>query len=220
MYTRFLDPDTRKGFFSEYKEIEALWEILSPSAELRDHIDTFKRLAHLYTVVRNAYADRPDFVAELAHKTQRLVEESASMYGLGNLTKAVTFDLRTLAALRNESGPDEAKVFNLLRGLQKEVESEPGLEAVLRPLKERAEHVLKGLEERTTTGLAAMDLLEALAKEKEASVAAARESTLPPRAFGVLDAEGRRCPPSRWGERYGIRRRGPGSCGPLFQRCR
>ena len=30
-----------------------------------------------------------------------------------------------------------------------------------------------------------MDLLEALAKEKEASVAAARESTLPPRAFGV-----------------------------------
>ena len=43
VYTRFLDPDARKGFFSEYKEIEALWEILSPSAELRDHIDTFKR---------------------------------------------------------------------------------------------------------------------------------------------------------------------------------
>ena len=83
-------------------------------------------------------------MAELAHKTQRLVEESASMYGLGNLTKAVTFDLRTLAALRNESGPDEAKVFNLLRGLQKEVESEPGLEAVLRPLKERAEQRAEG----------------------------------------------------------------------------
>ena len=185
VYTRFLEPDARKGFFSEYKEIEALWEILSPSAELRDHIDTFKRLAHLYAVVRNAYADRPDFVTELAHKTQRLVEESAAMYGLGNLTKAVTFDLRTLTALRKESGPVEAKVFNLVRGLQTEVESEPGLEAVLRPLKERAEHVLKGLEERTTTGLAAMDLLEALAKEKDATVAAAREIALPPRAFGV-----------------------------------
>ena len=160
-------------------------------------------------------------MAELAHKTQRLVEESAAMYGLGNLTKAVTFDLRTLTALRKESGPDEAKVFNLVRGLQKEVESEPGLEAVLRPLKERAEHVLKGLEERTTTGLAAMDLLEALAKEKEATVAAARESTLPAESVrGVLDAEGRRCPPSRWGERDGIRRRGPGSCGPLSQRRR
>ena len=124
-------------------------------------------------------------MAELAHKTRRLVEESAAMYGLGNLTKAVTFDLRTLTALRKESGPDEAKVFNLVRGLQTEVESEPGLEAVLRPLKERAEYVLRGLEERTTSGLAAMDLLEALAKEKEDTVAAARESPLPPRAFGV-----------------------------------
>ena len=185
VYTRFLDPDARKGFFSAYKEIEALWEILSPSAELRDHIDTFRRLTQLYAVVRNAYADRPDFVADLAHKTQRLVEESAAIYGLGNLTKAVTFDLRTLAALRNESGPDEAKVFNLVRGLQTEAKSEPELESVLRPLKERAESVLKSLEERTTTGLAAMDLLEALAKEKEAAVAAAGDSTLSPRAFGA-----------------------------------
>ena len=65
------------------------------------------------------------------------------------------------------------------------MESEPGLESVLRPLKERAESVLKGLEERTTSGLAAMDILETLAKEKEAAVVAARDSTLPPRAFGV-----------------------------------
>ena len=185
VYTRFLDPDARKGFFSAYKEIEALWEILSPSAELRDHIDTFGRLTRLYTVVRNAYADRPDFVADLAHKTQRLVEESAAMYGLGNLTKSVTFDLRTLEALRKESGPDEAKVFNLVRGLQTEVESAAGLESVLRPLKARAESVLKGLEERTTTGLAAMDILEILAKEKETAINAARDSALPPRAFGV-----------------------------------
>ena len=185
VYTRFLDPGARKEFFAAYKEVEALWEILSPSAELRDHIDTFKRLARLYAVVRNAYANRPNFVAELAHKTQRLVEESAAMYGLGNLTKAVTFDLRTLAALRKEAGPDEAKVFNLVRGLQAEVESQPGLESVLRPLKERAEHVLKDLEERTTTGLAAMAILETLASEKDSAVSAARDSTLPARAFGV-----------------------------------
>ena len=185
VFGRFLSPDARKGFYSAYREIEALWEILSPSAELRDYVDTFKQLVRLYAAVRNVYSSHPDFVAELAHKTQRLVEESAAVYGLGNLTKAVTFDLRTLTALRKESGPDEAKVFNLVRGLQTEVESEPELESLLRPFKERAESVLKGLEERTTTGLAAIDLLEALAKEKDAAVAAARDSTLPPRAFGV-----------------------------------
>ena len=185
VYGQFLDPDARKGFFLDYKEVEALWEILSPSAELRDHIDTFKDLGKLYAIVRNAYSNRPDFVVDLAHKTQNLVQESATMYGLGNLTKSVTFDLRTLTALRKESGPDEAKVFNLVRGLQKEVESEPELESVLRPLRERAKSVLKRLEEHTTTGLAAMDQLEALVKEKESVVAAARDSALPPRVFGV-----------------------------------
>ena len=185
VYTRFLDLDTRKEFFSEYKEVEALWEILSPSAELRDHIDSFKNLSKLYAIVRNAYSNRPDFVADLAHKTQNLVQESAAMYGLGNLTKSVTFDLRTLTALRKESGPDEAKVFNLVRGLRTEVEQEPELEPVLRSLKDRAKSVLKKLEEHTTTGLAAIDQLEALAKEKESVVAAARESAFPPKVFAV-----------------------------------
>lgn len=58
VYGRFLDPEPRKAFFDAYKEVEALWEILSPSPELRDHIATFKRLAQLYATVRNAYADR------------------------------------------------------------------------------------------------------------------------------------------------------------------
>ena len=136
VFGRFLSPEARKDLYTAYKEIEALWEILSPARELRDHIDTFQRLVRLYTVVRNAYADSAGFVAELAHKTKRLVEGSTTIQGLGNVTKAVTFDLRTLAALSRESGPDEAKVFNLVRGLQAEAEREPGLEAVLRPLKE------------------------------------------------------------------------------------
>ena len=134
VYTRFLNPDARKKLFSAYKEIEALWEILSPAAELRDHIETFRQLVRLYAFVRNAHANRPGFVVELAHKTQRLVEESASTVGLwATSRRTLTFDLRTLTALRNESGPEEAKVFNLVRGLQVEVESEPGLESVLRP---------------------------------------------------------------------------------------
>ena len=57
--------------------------------------------------------------------------------------------------------------------------------SVLRPLKERAEHILKDMEERTTTGLAALDLLAALAREKESAVRSRKDSGLSPRAFGV-----------------------------------
>jgi type I restriction enzyme R subunit len=186
VYGRFLDREPRKAFFEAYKDIENLWEILSPSPELRDHIVTFRRLAQLYAAVRNAYADKVGFVADLAYKTKRLVEQSATQEGLGRLTKSVTFDVKTLDALRGEKGSDEGKVFNLVRGLQKEIDDDPDAAPVLQPLKDRAERILKDMENRKTTGLAAMDFLAALAAEKDAAAKAAKETGLSPKAFAVF----------------------------------
>ncbi|WP_028989139.1 HsdR family type I site-specific deoxyribonuclease [Thermithiobacillus tepidarius DSM 3134] len=185
VYGRFLAPEARKAFFEAYKDIEALWEILSPSPELRDHIATYKHLSQLYAAVRNAYADKVGFVADLAYKTRRLIEGSATQEGLGRLTKSVTFDVKTLESLRGEKGSDEGKVFNLVRGLQQEIDEDAATAPVLQPLKDRAERILKDLEERKTTGLAAMDLLAQLAAEKEAALKTARESGLAARAFAI-----------------------------------
>jgi len=185
VFGRFLTPEARKAFFESYKEIEALWEILSPDPALRDHIATYKQLSQLYAAVLNAYAEKVGFVVDLAYKTRRLIEESAEQHGLGRLTKTVTFDVATLKSLRGEDGPDEGKVFNLVRGLQHEIDEDPAAAPVLQPLKDRAERILKDLEERKTTGLAAMDQLAALAAEKEAAMKAARDSGLSARAFAV-----------------------------------
>ncbi len=65
-----------------------------------------------------------------------------------------------------------------MRGLQKEIDDDPDAAPVLQPLKERAERILKDLEKRKTTGLAAMDLLAALAAEKDAAMKAAKDSGL------------------------------------------
>jgi type I restriction enzyme R subunit len=186
VYGRFLEPEARKAFFEAYKDIEVLWEILSPSPELRDHISTYQRLAQLYAAVRNAYAQQTGFVADLAYKTRRLIEESAVQEGLGRLTKSVTFDVKTLEALRGEKGTDEGKVFNLVRGLREEADEYEDGAPVLQPLKDRAERILKDLESRNTTGLAAMDQLAALANEKAAAEKAARDTGLSSRAFAVF----------------------------------
>lgn len=185
VYGRFLDPEPRKAFFDAYKDIENLWEILSPAKELVDHIGTFKRLAQLYAAVRNAYADKVGFVADLAYKTRQLVEQNALQEGLGALTKSVTFDVKTLEALRADKGSDEGKVFNLVRGLQKQIDDNAEAAAVLQPLKDRAERILKDLENRNTTGLAAMDLLAGLAAEKDAASKAASDTGLTPKAFAA-----------------------------------
>jgi type I restriction enzyme, R subunit len=186
VYGRFLEPEPRKAFFEAYKEIEALWEILSPSPELRDYIPTFKRLAQLYAAVRNAYGDSGGYLGDLAYKTKRLVEQSAVQDGLGRLTKTVTFDVKALEGLRGEPGTDEGKVFNLVRGLRQEIDDQPDTAPVLQSIKERADRILKDLESRNTTGLAAMDMIAALAKEKDEAIKAAKDSGLGSRAFGVF----------------------------------
>ena len=185
VYGRFLDPESRKVFCQTYNEIEALWEILSPSPELRDHIDTFKQLAKLYIVLINAYKPNFTYEAPLGLKTQSLVQDSVTQGDLGDLIKTVTFDVRTVEALRREPGAAEAKVFNLMRGLRAEIDSEPDAAPVLRPLKDRAERIVEDLENRNASSLAAMEQMAALAKEKEEAVKAEKDSGLSTRAFGV-----------------------------------
>lgn len=185
IYGRFRDPDARKRFIDDYRAIEDLWEINSPSAELRDHILTYKRLTRLYAAVRNAYAPARGYTAELAYKTKRLIEESAEHANLARFSKSVTFDSATIEKLRVDAGPDEGKVFNLVRGLQQEAEEHPEEGAVLQSLKERAEHVLHDMLERNKSANAVLEQLQELAREKEEAQAEALQSGLSARAFGV-----------------------------------
>ena len=180
-----MDQELREKFFEDYKEIEDLWEILSPSPELRDHIDRYKRLAELYAVVRNAYAESVNYIADLAAKTRVMVEESATLKGLLLEPPSVNFDVHTIKALQDESGTAEAKVFNLVRNLRAEMESNSDMAPVLLSIVERADRISKDLQERAISSVLAMVQLEALAMEKEVAVKAAQESGLSPRAFAV-----------------------------------
>ena len=191
VYGRFLDPGRRREFFEAFWELRDLWEILSPSAALRDSIDSYRSLSRLYATVQNAYAGRYDYAVELRKKTEELlVREGTVLEGPGSEGHGVDFDLETVEALRGKPGPPERKVFNLLRGLRKEVEEKPEAQAVLVPLRERAERILKDMEDRATSALEALNRLADLAREKQAAAVAHRESGLSPRAFGVRWALG------------------------------
>ena len=185
IYGRFRTPDSRKALFDTYKEIEALWEILSPSPELRDHIEIYKKLAQLYVAVRNAYSNKVGYIAELANKTRDMVQDRAEQEGLGYQMKTVTFDEETINALQNKSGADEAKVIDLVRGLQQEIANKPEQSPILLPLGERAKRIQQEMEAGQLSALEAIAQLSLLAKEKDAAIKEARASGLSWRAYGV-----------------------------------
>ena len=185
---RFRTPDLRKALFETYKEIEALWEILSPSPELRDHIEIYNKLANLYVAVRNAYGNKVSYIAELANKTRDMVQDRAEQEGLGYQMKTVTFDAETINALQNKPGADEAKVIDLVRGLQQEIADKPEQSPILLPLGERAKRIQQEMEAGQLSALEAIDQLSFLAKEKDAAIKEAKASGLSWRAYGVHQA--------------------------------
>ena len=71
----FRDPERRKEFFKEYKEIEMLYEIISPDAFLRPFIGDYGTLSAIYAVVRKAYAKRVKVDREFQKKTNELVQQ-------------------------------------------------------------------------------------------------------------------------------------------------
>lgn len=184
LYEVFLAPEARQEFNDTYRQIESLYEILSPSPELREHIETFQKLVDLYLMVRNAYSSPSRFYEDVARKTEQMVREMASSVGVVPTGKVVEFDLRTLQALRSD-GDDNATVINLVRAIETEAEEKADQQPVLLDIAERAAAILDALEQRTIHTQQAIDQLALLVGEREQADAERERLGLDPATFAV-----------------------------------
>jgi type I restriction enzyme, R subunit len=73
----FVNKAKREKFYQFFKDLEALYEILSLSTELADYISDFRNLATLYQVVRNAFAAETTFYGDVAKETELLIRKEA-----------------------------------------------------------------------------------------------------------------------------------------------
>lgn len=183
LYEKLFRREAREKFTELFKEIETLYEILSPSPELAKHIAPYNQLADLYAMMLAAYGKQTSFVGELAHKTAALVQANAAAHGLDRLTRTVEFDEAALAALRRRDSSDEEKVINLVRSLQKDEEqAEPHLVSI----SERAAAVMDALDDRQASTQQALEQLEVLMGERLEAEKARAASGLASAPFAVF----------------------------------
>lgn len=185
LYTVLLDSDARQQFIDRYRRIESLYEILSPSPELRGHVESYRKLADLYLMVRNAYGSPTRFYGEVARKTEHMIREQAATYAPVVPGKTVQFDLKTLRSLRSEDSDDNAKVINLVRAIEKEADEKAEQQPVLLGIAERARAILDAFEHRAVSTAEAMKQITALIEEREAADAERERSGLDPLTFSI-----------------------------------
>lgn len=159
----FRDQDRRQQFFKDYRELEMLYEIISPDAFLRPYLDDYSTLSAIYAVVANAYAKKVYVDRAFQKKTNELVQKHIGVDKLEKVTEFVEINAETIDVIKKQSGGDSTKIINLVKSIEKAAQ-EAGADPFLIALAERARAVQKGYEDRQSS---TADALDELLKELE-----------------------------------------------------
>lgn len=191
----FAEKPVREKFYAFFRQLQTLYEILSPDAMLRDYIPDYGKLGALYKIIRTFYSTRRGLYFDLMKKTEAIVRDNAEASGLETISREVPLNEKALDALKRKQVPSGAKVINLARTLINLALSQGDKQPYLRSISERAEEILKQFEERQETAENALEDLQALVGEVETAKAKAAGSGLEPETFSVywlLDRMGTR----------------------------
>lgn len=157
----FRDKSRRKEFFKLYKEVEMLYEIISPDAFLRPYIDDYATLSSIYKIVRNAYTKRVQADREFQRKTNALVQGRIGMTSLEEVTEFFEINEATIAKIKETSKNDNVRVINLVKSIEK-IAEENSDDPFLVGMKERAQQVEENYEGRQSSTKEALDELKSL----------------------------------------------------------
>ena len=165
----FRDPERRKAFFKHYKELEMLYEIISPDAFLRPFIDDYTTLSAIYFTLRksdsrNLYVDR-----DFQRKTDALVQQHIGSLAIGDPSELVAINSDTIALIKQQQVGPARKVVNLVKSIDKaaqEASDDPFLVAMA----ERARLVQERFEQRQSSTTEALEQLLAVLAQNEQRV--------------------------------------------------
>jgi type I restriction enzyme R subunit len=160
----FRDKSKRKEFFKLFKEIEMLYEIISPDKFLRPYIDTYATLSAIYQVVRNAYAKRVQVDREFQRKTNELVQSKIAGTAPNFNNEFFEINEKTIQKIKDSQDNVNTKVINLIKSIEK-IADENSDDPFLIGIKERAEAVEENYESRQLSTQEALEEIRKLYEE-------------------------------------------------------
>jgi len=170
----FFDEELREKFYTYFRNLQDLYEILSPSEFLRPYIKDFKLLANMYLVLRANYEPGISVSRELLRKTVTLVQEQTSSGPILEPTPVQEINEQTLEELEKRKKSPRGKVFDLRRGIGELVVKEGPQTPFLVSIGEKAEAVIARYLQRQIDTQEALNELEALVREINAAKAEQR----------------------------------------------
>jgi len=189
----FRDADKRQAFFKYFRELEELYEILSPDPFLRPFLVDYDDLVRMYRIVKAAFEPNVTVDKSFLRKTAELVQKHTKTGEVGDLTKKISLDLEALNRIVGDKKPDTVKVFNLIKALYQLVQQDGVRAPYLLSIGERAEQIAQAFEDRQIDAKGALAQLAALVKEYDVAEKSRKGSDLSAEGFAlywILDRKG------------------------------
>ena len=144
----FEDKEVRETFFTFFKQLQNLYNILSPDPFLREFIEDYQTLATLYGLIRNAHSDHIYVDKELTTKTRKLLQDhtESNLFALPDAVHELSET--TLNEINQSNVSDTIKVLNLRKALRQTVTDQGRSNPFLISIGERAEAVAEAYENR------------------------------------------------------------------------
>lgn len=181
----FRDEPRRAEFYRFFRDVEATYEILSPSPFLRPYLEDYQALADMYRIVREAYNRGFQVERSLLRKTAALVQQHTHTESVDAPERTYRITGTTLRALLEDEQPETVKIFNLVKAVYNLVQAQGTTEPYLIPIGERAEQIAHQFADRLLTAQEAMAQLTELVSEQEQAAAERATSDVSPEAFAV-----------------------------------
>jgi type I restriction enzyme R subunit len=182
----FRDKEKREEFYAFFKELQNIYEILSPDAFLRQFLADYDALLRMFHLLRANYDRDQPVDKEFLRKTARLVQAHTQSGAIEDPTKFHALNAKALEAIAKQKQSDTVKVFNLLKALANLVNAKAGGEPYLISIGDRAEEIAEAFESRQMNTQQALDLLEKLIAQLKAAEKDRDATGLSPEAFAVF----------------------------------
>jgi type I restriction enzyme R subunit len=182
----FRDEEKRENFYKFFRELEDLYEIISPDAFLREFMEDYQRLVDLYLLLRSAFEPGRLTDRELAKKTARLVQEYTQAGVIHRSIEIYEINPKTLQRIAGSKQSDTVKVFNLLKSIGQKVKDEAASAPYLISIGERAESIAEVYKLRQISTQEALKQAEELIREISEAERLQAERNIKGEPFAVL----------------------------------
>ncbi len=185
----FFEEERRNEFVKIFKQIQELYEILSPDEFLRDYIRDYQLLLQVYKIIYNTFnpeAERKKIHRDILKKTEELIKGSVELKNITDSLPVYEINKDIANLVRADKLSERVKIANLRRSLVIYIDENKERQPFLISISEKIEEIISQLRERQRSVESALGDLAKLAEEIAASKDEQEESGLSKEEFSIF----------------------------------